>query len=120
MSLRSCDSLRHFCAASAVLLVLLSMSLPASAQVNKPSAVKQRSLPAEEAATPIPVKKELPSASMLIAGDREAPMVLSIIPWAEPRMPSLTEAPITPLLPKVFNSESGALDESSRRAPAKP
>lgn len=48
---------------------------------------------------------------MVITGDREAPLVLYIVPWQEPALPPLPTVPLRPLVPQV-------LDEDYARLPA--
>jgi hypothetical protein len=49
---------------------------------------------------------------MLIKGDQEAPMVLYIVPWQEPRVPEVPEADLQPVLPKVLDDDFGILGRS--------
>lgn len=56
---------------------------------------------------------------MVITGDREAPLVLYIVPWQEPR----TEAPevvLQPLLPKVLDQLRSLADDPLNQATAPP
>jgi len=110
---------RFFAGACGLMLALaLPLSFSANAQVNKPGAAKPRS--GQAAASGALAKTDKPSAAMVVAGDREAPLVLSIIPWAEPRMSALPEAPVVQLLPSVLDSDAGIFDAAVRRSSAKP
>jgi hypothetical protein len=49
---------------------------------------------------------------MLIKGDQEAPLVLYVVPWQEPRVPEVPEADLQPVLPKVLDDDYGILRRS--------
>jgi hypothetical protein len=48
----------------------------------------------------------------LIKGDQEAPLVLYVVPWQEPRVPEVPEADLQPVLPKVLDDDYGILRRS--------
>lgn len=48
---------------------------------------------------------------MLVTGDREAPLVLSIVPWAEPTSAAPPDVPLHPLIPKVIDYNRRLSDE---------
>lgn len=52
---------------------------------------------------------------MVIRGDQEAPLVLYIVPWQEPKAMELP-APLVPLLPQVFDRERGLVDDPVHRS----
>ena len=56
-----------------------------------------------------------PVAGMVITGDREAPLVLSIIPWVEPKPVAPPVIPLPALLPKVIDYNRPLLDEPDNR-----
>lgn len=52
---------------------------------------------------------------MVITGDREAPLVLYIVPWQEPRM-AAPEVVQQPLLPKVLDQSRSPADDPLNQA----
>lgn len=52
---------------------------------------------------------------MVIRGDQEAPLVLYIVPWQEPKALELP-APLIPLLPQVFDGERSLIDDPAHRS----
>lgn len=52
---------------------------------------------------------------MVITGDREAPLVMSILPWAEPKPVVPPEAPLQPLLPQVIDYNRSLVDDPANR-----
>lgn len=52
---------------------------------------------------------------MVIRGDQEAPLVLYIVPWQEPKALELP-APLIPLLPQVFDRERSLIDDPAQRS----
>lgn len=52
---------------------------------------------------------------MVIRGDQEAPLVLYIIPWQDPKLPEIPLPPLTPLLPKVFDHEHSLIEDPANR-----
>lgn len=56
-----------------------------------------------------------PAAGMVITGDREAPLVMSIIPWAEPKPVVPPDAPLLPLLPQVIDYNRSLVDDPVNR-----
>lgn len=52
---------------------------------------------------------------MVIRGDQEAPLVLYIVPWQEPKAIELP-APLVPLLPQVFDRERSLSDDPMHRS----
>lgn len=61
---------------------------------------------------------EVPAAGMVITGDREAPLVLYIVPWQEPKPVQAPQPPLQPLLPAaVDRPDGGVLDDPRNRAP---
>jgi hypothetical protein len=52
---------------------------------------------------------------MVIRGDQEAPLVLYIVPWQEPKAMELP-APLIPLLPQVFDHERSLIDDPVHRS----
>lgn len=52
---------------------------------------------------------------MVIRGDQEAPLVLYIVPWQEPKAMELP-APLVPLLPQVFDRERSLIDDPVHRS----
>lgn len=51
---------------------------------------------------------------MVIRGDQEAPLVLYIVPWQEPKALELSP-PLIPLLPQVFDGERSLIDDPVNR-----
>lgn len=100
---------------SFVLYFFLTMSQLVCAQSSKST-----NLPAKTG-QPAPTSPqtgrpaESSAARMLITGDREAPLILSIIPWSEPKMTALPEVPLYPLLPIVFDGAVNLVDEPGNR-----
>lgn len=47
---------------------------------------------------------------MVVTGDREAPLVLYIVPWQEPRM-AVPEVVLQPLLPNVLDQSRSLADD---------
>jgi len=56
---------------------------------------------------------------MVITGDREAPLVLYIVPWQEPRT-AAPEVVLQPLLPKVLDQSRSLADDPLHQASALP
>lgn len=52
---------------------------------------------------------------MVLRGDQEAPLVLYIVPWQDPKPVPAPEAPQVPLLPKVFDHQRSLLDDPVNR-----
>lgn len=52
---------------------------------------------------------------MVIRGDQEAPLVLYIVPWQEPKVLELPP-PLIPLLPQVFEGERSIADDPAHRS----
>lgn len=52
---------------------------------------------------------------MVIRGDQEAPLVLYIVPWQEPKALELPP-PLIPLLPQVFDGERSLADDPAHRS----
>lgn len=49
---------------------------------------------------------------MIIKGDQEAPLVLYVVPWQDPRVPEVPEADLQPVLPRVLDDDLGILQRS--------
>lgn len=57
------------------------------------------------------------AAGMVITGDREAPLVLYIVPWQEPKPVPPPPPPLQSLLPAVVDRpDGGVLDDPKNRA----
>jgi hypothetical protein len=57
---------------------------------------------------------------MVITGDREAPLVLHIVPWQEPKPVPPREIPLQPLIPQVLDYAPSVLDAPENRPLGKP
>ena len=66
-------------------------------------------------AAPTPANQQ----GMVIKGDQEAPLLLYIVPWQEPRIPEVPEADLQPVLPKVLDDDFGILRRSKAMGGAK-
>lgn len=83
---------------------LVSFSLIAGAWAQQP--------PAKRAST----QASAADAGMVVTGDQEAPLVLTIVPWQEPRPRPAPPPPITvPALPDVLDHDRGIADEPMSR-----
>lgn len=72
--------------------------------------------PALGATTPGKNARTVPAdQGMVIRGDQEAPLVLYIVPWQEPKAVELP-APLVPLLPQVFDRERSLVDDPVHRS----
>lgn len=56
------------------------------------------------------------AAGMVITGDREAPLVLHIVPWQDPKPVAPPAVPALPLLPTVVDRSRGILDLPEHRS----
>ena len=58
---------------------------------------------------------------MVITGDREAPLVLYIVPWQEPKASLPPDVPMQTLLPNVIDYNRSLIDDPVNRSlPPKP
>jgi hypothetical protein len=55
------------------------------------------------------------AAGMVITGDQEAPQVLTIVPWQEPRRVDPAPLPALPALPTVLDHERTLAEEPLSR-----
>ena len=74
-------------------------------------AAKSVSAAAQKSSQAAPPSQASPVAGMVITGDREAPLVLSIIPWVEPKPVTPPVIPLQALLPKVIDYNRPLLEE---------
>lgn len=81
------------------LLVAISCS-PVIAQAQNPPAVAASA-----------------TGSMVITGDREAPLVLHIVPWQEPKPVVPPPVALQQLLPEVVDQPRGVLEDPLNRPP---
>lgn len=59
-------------------------------------------------------------AGMVVTGDQEAPLVLTIVPWQEPKQLPPPPVSVAPIVPVVLDHERGvAEDPLSRPLPAR-
>lgn len=49
-------------------------------------------------------------AGMVVTGDHEAPMVLTIIPWQEPKLEQAPGAPLLEVLPTALDRDQGVAE----------
>lgn len=62
-----------------------------------------------------------PTERMVVTGDREAPLVLYIVPWQDPKPLRVPDVDMPPVIPRVFDTdiETASDRASSRLDPAK-
>lgn len=53
---------------------------------------------------------------MVIKGDQEAPLVLYIVPWQEPKQPAPPEVPRQALIPAVLDDNKSLVDDPVNRS----
>lgn len=58
------------------------------------------------------------SGGMVITGDREAPLVLHIVPWQDPKAVVPPQVPLQPLIPVVVDSVRGVFNEPDNKPSA--
>lgn len=106
------------------LVLLLGIASAAQGQTGRAAssaeAAKNPSAKSTSASSSTPPGTPTPTASMTITGDREAPLVLSIIPWADPKAIVPPDVPLQVLLPKVIDYNRSLLDEPINRAVGAP
>lgn len=96
------------------LKAMVAMTLVVAAAYGAPAfAAPSPKAAAASAAKESP--QSAPAAGMVITGDREAPLVMSIIPWAEPKPVVPPEAPLLPLLPQVIDYNRSLVDDPVNR-----
>ena len=61
-----------------------------------------------------PVQQE---PRMVVRGDQEAPLVMFVVPWQEPKTPAMPGASMLVLWPKVLDHERSFVDEPVNRWP---
>ena len=64
-----------------------------------------------------PARAAETSGGIVITGDREAPLVLHIVPWQEPKPVVPPHVSLQPLLPEVVDSPRGVLEDPLNRPP---
>lgn len=96
-------------------IALSSAALPVEAQrplgkrdVDAPKQKPQKTQPQEQAST----------QGMVIAGDREAPLVLYVVPWQEPKPVPPRAAERSALIPNVYEDLAERQDPWARRLEA--
>lgn len=52
----------------------------------------------------------------VIRGDQEAPLVLYIVPWQDPKPQPLPEAPLIPLLLKAYDHDRSLIDDPANQS----
>lgn len=67
-----------------------------------------------------PARPAEATGGMVITGDREAPLVLHIVPWQEPKPVAPPRVPLQDLLPVVVDQVRGVLDEPTNRPLSSP
>ena len=72
-------------------------------------------LPSLAGARAPPARPAEATGGMVITGDREAPLVLHIVPWQEPKPVAPPRAPLQELLPAVVDRPQGVLDDPANR-----
>ena len=91
------------------LFALLCVPQISAAQVKaKPS---QR----PQSAAGQPAREDAQQPGMVVTGDREAPLVLHIVPWQEPKPVPQRELPLQPLIPQVLEYPPSVLDAPENR-----
>jgi hypothetical protein len=83
--------------------------------------VMTTSVGAQQSAAKRPVTSPKADAGMVVTGDQEAPLVLTIVPWQEPKpLAAPPPAGVLPALPLVLDHERGVAEEPlSRPLPAR-
>lgn len=74
-------------------------------------------VPPISAAQAPPARNVESSGGMVITGDREAPLVLHIVPWQEPKAVVPAQVPLQPLLPDVVDRARGVLEDPANGRP---
>jgi hypothetical protein len=75
-------------------------------------------LAADAAVTPGPGVSQQPG--MIIKGDQEAPLVLFIVPWQEPKPPAAPAVLQQSLLPPVLDDNRSLVDNPVNRSAGQP
>ena len=110
---------------AAIVISLIAAPVHAAPKALAPAAAVARpaipAIPASPAPAAAVARPASPAGAasgdqgMVIKGDQEAPLVLYIVPWQEPKVQVLPEAPLQALLPVVLDSDRSLVDDPINR-----
>ena len=67
-----------------------------------------------------PARDDAQQPGMVVTGDREAPLVLHIVPWQEPKPVPPRDVQLQSLIPQVFEYAPSVLDAPENRPLPRP